>query len=410
MPSSGLSTQATVVDRSESDDEMPLVREACQANEGVPSTIPAESIPTWVDRDADECSVSSEFCWGEQEDLIGEEIPEWGVLPCLASVVPPVEDCNTRAVVPHRLASRRLVLVGGGSQSQNRYSPLAHEDENEADHNQDAIQFVADTVSSKRSRQSELQVTVPVEHSQPTCPVVDMTQEDSVSEARSDSGLSSVLNALEADLDRPEASESDTESLRLPHRRRLVIRSTPQLQQPNEQVDSRGAVLFVPVEIGMRRGLESLDMVDIAEVFSVRAVVMKSVPRFLAGAFRGALKAGLQEICKGRAANNVVVEERGWKLFLLIPRLLLWRPPRGGLVPRRSPPRTIEAVQRRELGLHVGEVSGGGFARDGSPMQETSDIEGHIGEKGCQGHGTCTVGRVVQRQTCIGGRGGRSRH
>ena len=55
---------------------------------------------------------------------------------------------------------------------------------------------------------------------------------------------------------------------------------------------------------------------------------MKSVPRFLAGAFRGALKAGLQEICKGRAANNV------WKLFLLIPRLLLWRPPRGRLVPR----------------------------------------------------------------------------
>ena len=129
--------------------------------------------------------------------------------------------------------------------------------------------------SSKRSRQSELQVTVPVEHSQPTCPVVDMTQEDSVS-AGSDSGLSSVLSALEADLapfcDRPEASESDTESLRLPPRRGLVIGSTPQLQQPDEQVDSRGEVLFVPEEIGMRRGLESLDMVDIAEVFSVRAV------------------------------------------------------------------------------------------------------------------------------------------
>ena len=85
------------------------------AHEGIPSTVPAESIPTWVDRDADECSVSSESCWGGQEDLIGEEIPEWGVLPCLAPVVPPVEDCNTRAVVHHRLPSRRLVLVGGGS-------------------------------------------------------------------------------------------------------------------------------------------------------------------------------------------------------------------------------------------------------------------------------------------------------
>ena len=81
------------------------------AHEGVPSTVPAESIPTWVDRDADECSVSSESCWSEQEDLIGEEIPEWGVLPCLAPVVRPVEDCNTRAVVHHRLPSRLLVLV-----------------------------------------------------------------------------------------------------------------------------------------------------------------------------------------------------------------------------------------------------------------------------------------------------------
>ena len=46
------------------------------------------------------------------------------------------------------LPSRRLVLVGGGSQSQNRHSPLAHEDENDIDRNQDAIQFdVADTES-----------------------------------------------------------------------------------------------------------------------------------------------------------------------------------------------------------------------------------------------------------------------
>ena len=62
----------------------------------------------------------------------------------------------------------------------------------------------------------------------------------------------------------------------------------------------------------------------------------------------------------------------------------------------RSPPRTIEAVQRMELGLDVVEVSGGGSAREGSPMQETSHTEGHIGEKGCQGHGTCTVRRVAR--------------
>ena len=47
-----------------------------------------------------------------------------------------------------QVTSHRLVLVGGGSQSQNRCSSLAHEDENEADHNQGATQFdVADTES-----------------------------------------------------------------------------------------------------------------------------------------------------------------------------------------------------------------------------------------------------------------------
>ena len=39
-------------------------------------------IPTWVDQD-DEHSVSSESCWGEEEDLVGDETIEWGVC-CLA--------------------------------------------------------------------------------------------------------------------------------------------------------------------------------------------------------------------------------------------------------------------------------------------------------------------------------------
>ena len=41
-------------------------------DEGVPLTVPAQI------RD-DECSVSSESCWGEEEDLIGDETVEWGL-------------------------------------------------------------------------------------------------------------------------------------------------------------------------------------------------------------------------------------------------------------------------------------------------------------------------------------------
>ena len=34
--------------------------------------------------------------------------------------------------------------------------------------------------------------------------------------------------------------------------------------------------------------------------------------------------------------KNVHMETRGWKLFVLLPRMLLFRPPRDGLVPMQS--------------------------------------------------------------------------
>ena len=40
-------------------------------------------------------------------------------------------------------------------------------------------------------------------------------------------------------------------------------------------------------------------MVDLEHVFEFRALVMKSVPKFMRVAFRGALKISLEEIRKG---------------------------------------------------------------------------------------------------------------
>ena len=34
--------------------------------------------------------------------------------------------------------------------------------------------------------------------------------------------------------------------------------------------------------------------------------------------------------------GNELIEIRGWKLFFLVPRLLLFRPKRGGLIPRKQ--------------------------------------------------------------------------
>ena len=55
---------------------------------------------------------------------------------------------------------------------------------------------------------------------------------------------------------------------------------------------------------------------------------MKSVPRFLRGPFRD--------------------QERGWKLFLMIPRMLLHRGPGGGGIPRNKLIARFEAFARGE--------------------------------------------------------------
>ena len=64
------------------------------------------------------------------------------------------------------------------------------------------------------------------------------------------------------------------------------------------------------------------------------AAVMKAVPRFLTGPFRNALNIALAEATVGNRVQDLARQERGWKLFLLLPRLLLHRRPRGGVISR----------------------------------------------------------------------------
>ena len=82
-------------------------------------------------------------------------------------------------------------------------------------------------------------------------------------------------------------------------------------------------------------GMASLDGLDLHAIFRRRAVVMRTVPSFLKGAFTAALKVAFDECIAARAHGDETREVRAWKLFLLIPRMLLHRPPRSGLVPRK---------------------------------------------------------------------------
>ena len=75
---------------------------------------------------------------------------------------------------------------------------------------------------------------------------------------------------------------------------------------------------------------------NLSDVFANRARVMRSVPSMLKGAFRSALRVALKEIVEGVEANNNTRATKAWKVLLLLPRMLLFRPRRGRLVPRKN--------------------------------------------------------------------------
>ena len=75
---------------------------------------------------------------------------------------------------------------------------------------------------------------------------------------------------------------------------------------------------------------------------------MKTVPSFLAGPFRNVLRVALEEATFGSRVEDVTRHERGWKFFLLLPRLLLHRGSRGGLISRHKLSQRFEAFAQSE--------------------------------------------------------------
>ena len=76
----------------------------------------------------------------------------------------------------------------------------------------------------------------------------------------------------------------------------------------------------------------SLDSVDLTVMFKTRAKVMRSPPKFLRGAYKSAMRVALHEWQAGEVVQSEARKSRAWKLFVLLPRMLLFKPPRGSLV------------------------------------------------------------------------------
>ena len=94
------------------------------------------------------------------------------------------------------------------------------------------------------------------------------------------------------------------------------------------EVEGSIPIRSVPGPQAVRTGLESLDAVDLLEVWKVRPMLMQSVPRFLRGAYRPRCDKRWT-ISVGEERGDESLQTRGWKLFFLSPRMFLHRPPRG---------------------------------------------------------------------------------
>ena len=85
-----------------------------------------------------------------------------------------------------------------------------------------------------------------------------------------------------------------------------------------------------------RHGFESMDLVNLLEIWKIRGNLMKSVPKFLLGVYRLAMRQALEAVCVGEARGDVLMQTRAWKFFFLVPRMFLFRPSRGGQVPKKA--------------------------------------------------------------------------
>ena len=279
---------------------------------------PAHAIPTQVDRE-DASFVSSESCWGEQEDLIGDEIPEWGVLPCPAVLA--VQNVHNVDALERDLLVNNVVAEESGPLSSDSGHVAEAREQCQRGPRRLRLQFTGSqgtTVSA--SWDAPFQFESPATAAaQPMLVNSSDHHEEASPNVHSERGASE-WDSGEEHVSEPRSEEAETE-------------------EADEDIDVqflrpaafRGAFLLV-------------DDWNLTDKLKKRASVMKSVPHCLKGPFRNALRLVLEEA----SSEDVVRQERGWKLFLLIPRMLLHRPPRGGLISKEKVRERFEVFARGE--------------------------------------------------------------
>ena len=82
--------------------------------------------------------------------------------------------------------------------------------------------------------------------------------------------------------------------------------------------------------------MASLDMVDMREVFQRCAVIMRTVSVFLKRAFKTAFRVAVEERLLGETNGEFHGGPADMEVVHASARMILFRPPRGGKVPRKQ--------------------------------------------------------------------------
>ena len=247
-------------------------------------------------------------------DASADALPSSHVIPDVAESEPTVSMCEASQASASRVA-RRLVIVSqdlpvhGQPSAATSPEVLHHVNETLADNDSDTAS------ASRASDNREVNFTAV----RPARIAGDVVQFD----LTVDDGAERVP-VVEAGSATPVAQDDDTD-----HEMGM---SEAGSEGVFEFIEEPEANVVVPRVAGLREALLSLDRWHLPDLVKKRACVMRSVPRFLKGPYRNALRVALEEA----TAQQLCRQERGWKLFTLLPRMLLHRPLRGGLLSKEK--------------------------------------------------------------------------
>ena len=167
---------------------------------------------------------------------------------------------------------------------------------------------------------------VPGPHDRVAVPAVNIAREDS-DESNADIESDTLSVHEHADVQEELPHESDSVELGS-----VISGADEEVDEVEvEEVEDVAATRFAPAVV--REAFRSLDDVNLVHEFSRKAFVMQNITTVHQMPLPQRVAQALEEMT---VRGDAVRRERGWKFFLLLPRLLLFRPARGGLISKKK--------------------------------------------------------------------------